>query len=558
MNWFSTASWPEYATASTTVPRGSTSESRPPRLPSWAPDSSSTMTSDPPAAIPRASSGVLRFVASSRCQPCSDDAAFAQPGELTGHALWSIVCAVIQMRLRRAVVLMAGGLMAVSLVLLAAAPGAPGAAPGWQFGKISTAANPTGRVYDAAATTADGRAAVYYGGDVPTGNGPDTGLASTWVYDPAGWHPKCGTTVAGATSPCGPGIRSALGMGTGPSGVILFGGFSTGFGNGPPDGDTWRWNGTTWSQVCATATCGLGARALPAMAGNGAQVVLYGGFEQTANSAAPAADTWIFNGTRWTQLCGAAPATPCGPGRRVGASLAWDGQHFVMFGGQSAVEDDTQPTADTWILNGRSWTRVCGAPAAACGPPARILGAFAYARGDGRPTGALLAEGGNLLSNGPQTLYRDAWFWDPAGRWSTLSAPWSGPPVTFGPNGSPPPGPDPLLGVAASLPTLCAVVYRASNVVSATPNLVLASNTFIASARTSTNANHCFVAPPPTPTPTPTPRPTVPAAHPPAAASPILPATGTRRVGALLATGVSLLGTGAMSLYLGRRRHVSR
>jgi hypothetical protein len=469
---------------------------------------------------------------------------------------------VTRIGLRGGAALTVGGCLTIAmLVLLLAAPGAQAAGPGWRFVKVTTAANPGGRVYDAAATSPDGRSAVYYGGDVPTGgNNPNTSLASTWVYDTTGWHPKCGTTVAGATVACGPGTRSALGMGTGPSGVVLFGGFANGFGNGPVDGDTWRWNGTTWARVCTTATCGLGARALPAMAGNGSKVVLYGGFRQTNNNGAAADDTWVFDGTKWTQLCGATPATSCGPGPRVGASLAWDGTHFVLFGGQSAIGDNTSPSADTWILTGTSWKKVCGAPGPACGPPARIIGAFAYARGDGKPTGAVLAEGGNLFSNDQQVLYRDAWFWNATDdTWTKLSAPWSGAPVVFGPNGDPPAGPDPLLGAAAALPAYCSVVYRASNVESTSPQLALKSNTYAAFARASTTPNHCFVAPPSSSSSaTPTPTRTHTTTHHSAATGPILAATGTRHAGALLVIGLSLLLGGAASLYLGRPRRARR
>jgi len=59
-------------------------------------------------------------------------------------------------------------------------------------------------------------------------------------------------------------------------GVILYGGFAGDLGNAP-SGDTWRWNGATWTRVCTTATCGPGTRGLMAMAGNGATAVMFGG-----------------------------------------------------------------------------------------------------------------------------------------------------------------------------------------------------------------------------------------------------------------------------------------
>jgi hypothetical protein len=55
--------------------------------------------------------------------------------------------------------------------------------------------------------------------------------------------------------------------------------------------------------------------------------------------------------------------------------------------------------ADTWVFDGTKWTNACGsAPARACGPPARVFGAFAYAHDNpGGITGAVLAEGGDLF-----------------------------------------------------------------------------------------------------------------------------------------------------------------
>lgn len=366
-------------------------------------------------------------------------------------------------------------LSALGVVLLTLAPGAGAAGSPWVFApQPISAAVPGGRVFEAAAGATDGRSGVFYGGQQP-GNG--NSFADTWVNSSAGWVPKCGTTIVGATLPCGPGLRSGHGMATVANGVLLFGGFAAGLGGSAPLGDTWRWNGSTWRLVCAVLNCGPSARGAPAMAGNGVEAVLFGGLGQSGSLD----DTWVYNGTAWTQTCGAPLPTACGPGRLAAASMAWDGTHFVLFGG-SDITANAPPAGDTWTFDGTRWTKVCGsAPARPCGPPPRVFGAFAYAHD--KPagiSGAVLAEGGDLFGATTTTLYRDAWLWH-AGAWTELSAPWTGAPIRFpGGNGNPPPGPDPLIGALAAEPGTCGLVYLGTRVTGTRAATTYATVTFTA------------------------------------------------------------------------------
>jgi hypothetical protein len=314
----------------------------------------------------------------------------------------------------------------------------------------------TGRLFAAATGDPTGTRVVAYGGQVPNSN---ISHADTWVNEADGtWKATCGNVAAHAPTPCGPGPRSGLGLANGSGGVFLFGGFTTSLGQAPT-GDTWRWNGTAWTQVCSTATCGPGARGLVAMAGNGDTAVLFGGLGISGITN----DTWVFDGTTWTEACGQS-GSPCGPPPLGGASMAWDGKNFVLFGGDDL--NGAPPVDDTWIFSGDHWTEKCatsiGKP---CGPPARALAGFAYAGAPqtGAP-GAIVAGGGDIFTSGPtQRLYRDAWFFDGA-RWTRLDPPWTGAPRTFPQNGSPPAGPDPLLGVMAAKPALCETVYLGTHV----------------------------------------------------------------------------------------------
>jgi hypothetical protein len=333
------------------------------------------------------------------------------------------------------------------------------------------------RIFDASAGDASGTRTVLYGGEAP---GVNAAWHDTWVNEPDGtWRPTCGTAIAGAKAPCGPGARAGLGMADAPGGVILYGGFANSIGDGggnPPAGDTWKWNGATWSRVCTAATCGPGARALMAMAGNGSSAVMFGGLGESGSLA----DTWVFDGHTWTQTCGQS-GSPCGPPGLAAASMAWDGDHYVLFGGAD-LNGSGVPVDDTWIFDGARWTKVCGTSMGrACGPTARALASFAFANNPNPALrGAVLAEGGDIFGSGTtQHLDRDAWFFDGA-RWSQLTPPWNGAPVYWtNSGGSPPAGPDPLLGTMAAKPGLCQVVYLGAAVTVSADQPTLHGKTYV-------------------------------------------------------------------------------
>jgi hypothetical protein len=407
-----------------------------------------------------------------------------------------------------------------------------------------------GRVFEAAAGDATGSTVVMYGGQVPNGN---AAFGDTWVNGADGvWKPTCGTAIHGATGPCGPGTRDGLGMGDARGGVVLYGGFPGALGNAP-SGDTWRWNGTTWTRVCTTATCGPGPRGLMAMAGNGDQTVMFGGI----SGSGLANDTWVFNGSSWTQACGQA-GRPCGPIGLAGAAMAWDGQQFVLFGGDDISGSAQPPVDDTWTFNGHAWTKVCGTSMSKpCGPAARDLSGFAYA---GNPRtgelGAMLAEGGDLFGSGPtQHFYRDGWFFDGT-RWTRLSPPWNGATLSFPNtnNGSPPAGPDPLLGVMASKPAVCETLYLGTLVARAGAPPTLAETTFVTGRTpwTATKPN-CDVAATVGTMPASTTTVAAPA-HIAAPANPTLPATGANAPGPTKTFGLVLVTIGAVMLACVRKR----
>lgn len=135
--------------------------------------------------------------------------------------------------------------------------------------------------------------------------------------------------------------------------VVLFGGSPQVQGD-PWRNDTWIYTGGSWSKG-PVAPSGLTPRGGAAMAYDPAidKIVLFGG---QGSAWPPNADTWLFDGSTWTQ----GPAAPAGMGGRAGAGMAYDPDtgKIVLLGGSG-----TQPYNDTWLFDGSTWTKGPAAPA---------------------------------------------------------------------------------------------------------------------------------------------------------------------------------------------------
>jgi len=135
-------------------------------------------------------------------------------------------------------------------------------------------------------------------------------------------------------------------------GLLL--GWKNGFdetGNYRVIGETWEWNGTSWRKLNPATTPTY--RAYSAMAAFNGTVVLFGGQDllQTLPGESYRDDTWVWNGTTWTQLT----LTPRPPARSK-AGLAQAGNRLILFGG----EKSTTALGDTWAFDGSAWTRLTG------------------------------------------------------------------------------------------------------------------------------------------------------------------------------------------------------
>jgi hypothetical protein len=136
--------------------------------------------------------------------------------------------------------------------------------------------------------------------------------------------------------------------------TVMFGGS-----NGTVNfGDTWEYDGTTWTQV---ATTGPSARGYVSMEYDpiGQRTLMYGG-STVANAFL--GDMWSWNGTTWTQLT---PALL--PPARAWGGMVYDSvrQRMVMQGGQNSA---FVSLSDTWEFNvtTNTWTQntTAGTPAA--------------------------------------------------------------------------------------------------------------------------------------------------------------------------------------------------
>ena len=187
----------------------------------------------------------------------------------------------------------------------------------------------------------------------------------TWTWR-GGWF-----QMSPATSPSrrnGPGMAFDGAAGN----IVLFGGSTTApLGTGSSLGDTWTWDGTTWTQqfppVSPPARTWTSMAYVPATK----TVVLFGG-NNLAGGDGPFSDTWTWDGTAktWTQQN---PANH--PSARGSIQLVYDQatSTVVLFGG---VTTDFTNLNDTWTWNGTNWTQQFpssspsprNTPALACDP----------------------------------------------------------------------------------------------------------------------------------------------------------------------------------------------
>jgi hypothetical protein len=240
-----------------------------------------------------------------------------------------------------------------------------------------------------------------FGGDQAyRSTGPDTVLGTTWTWNGT-WtrqHP--------ATSPS-PRTGAAIVYDGATGQLLLFGGSRYPFTQGGFLGDTWAWNGTTWTQLHPATSPPARHNADMVYDQARHEVILFGGYDGSYLG-----DTWAWNGTTWTQLH---PATS--PPPRDTHSLVYDPatQTTIMFGGYNGVR-----LGDTWAWNGTTWTQL---------HPAQSPGVVstAWQASYDRASNQLIIFGGDQDTS----FSNSTWQWAGA-TWTQLAPATSPPPRAYG------------------------------------------------------------------------------------------------------------------------------
>lgn len=271
---------------------------------------------------------------------------------------------------------------------------------------------------------------------------------ATWTWDGTDWTSHIEPHL-GLTAPT-PRYGSGMAYDVARQRTILFGGSDV-LGNSV--GDTWAWNGTTWTELHPATT--PGTRILPAMTYDpvAQRIVLFGGSVRTCTGICVDAfknDTWTFDGTTWAQVI--TPAAP--PPSNFGA-MAFDpaNDSLILAGGQGNTNPEIPLVANvrsTWSFDGARWTERTSTvpeerkdPSLVYDPISRLTlmigGTCIY-----DPTCGVWAWDGetwSYLSGSPQTWYAPAayhpnthkvvlyggafnWIWDGACRtWTKVTPP---------------------------------------------------------------------------------------------------------------------------------------
>jgi uncharacterized protein (TIGR03437 family) len=198
-------------------------------------------------------------------------------------------------------------------------------------------------------------------------------------------------------------MRTAFAMAydSGHSKVVLFGGA----GSTVNLGDTWVWDGSAWTQespITSPPAENSHAMAYDSLHG---QVVLFG-----------RDGLWLWDGSNWTQ-----PSPKTSPGPRFGCAMAYDSKRMqvVLFGGQDEITN--QYLSDTWVWDGFNWTQISPANS----PRPRAQHTLVY---DSVNQQVVFFGGtGNLFQS--HVAFNDTWTWD-GSNW-TEQFPTNSPPLRY-------------------------------------------------------------------------------------------------------------------------------
>ncbi len=184
------------------------------------------------------------------------------------------------------------------------------------------------------------------------GAGPSFG--ETWVFQGTTWTNRISSSTPGRRFAPGLCYRSAS------KDVFLFGGD-----NGLPSpyfypslGDAWSWDGVAWRLLAARGPARSGGMGM-AYDSVRDRVVIFGGTFSTGTAEFLLGDTWEWDGVKWINIM-----PPVAPSPKTGPAMAFDPirKRVVLFGGGGQN--------DTW---GVRWCHVDPEVSVECAEPAMVV-----------------------------------------------------------------------------------------------------------------------------------------------------------------------------------------
>lgn len=178
-------------------------------------------------------------------------------------------------------------------------------------------------------------------GDVVLFGGAATSSAyldDTWLWNGSVWRRHASSTSPSARS------AAAIAYHAPSQRVVLFGGYTPHM----VHGDTWTFDGLQWSQFQPANT--PSPRTSGAMASSPQELILFGGATLVGSQWTNFDDTWRWDGSDWTQL-----QTPQSPPPNATARLVYADhmQKFILFGGFNT--GGSTGSEATWTFDGMDW-----------------------------------------------------------------------------------------------------------------------------------------------------------------------------------------------------------
>ena len=188
-----------------------------------------------------------------------------------------------------------------------------------------------------------------------------SGALQTWTFDGTTWTQLSPTHTPGPTF-----VAAQMKYMAGSVNALIACGGTYPGGCVGKSFETWSWNGTDWTQIATTHNPGTRAAFWLSTDGTSSNLYLFGGIDD-CGTLVYYADTWVFNGTDWTQLT--PTHSPSARRNTQYAYLAAPGVHYLQGG-----DNGSRVFSDSWIWNGTDWTQIVPCPNIG----ARAAAAFDY------------------------------------------------------------------------------------------------------------------------------------------------------------------------------------